>query len=529
MAIENLNQIQTVEGDLFGDYQLNGVSPYSDQSKDAGKNKFQLNSNVNTYASGTDQFYSVPLKAVKDQAKNTYDDLVFLVDELENLLNEINLDPNASPALSEYHRHVWGEISKLNDQALGEGTLPNFVSHAEYMYAERHSCRGCRKFMKEYDQLISSTTFGHVYSFRKIAKALINETESIKKSLMTDFGDDYEDESQQQVATYYLYWLKMATHYKRRFKDAIPASPVLLPESEVDKVTKKQASQFQTFFSIRVNSETVSINNQVESLNKDLGQDCNVFYEKFLGPSIKFKTKVGGELALDFRTTNMLSQMPRLAEEAVTAVLTIEGNFKSLLTDLLERRNIMIKKVDALYQSILQRRKYVLYISQLASKAISKNKIVTAEFNQEYVTAAYYAVADRSSITESLKSSHSSLDDLGEDNHPQYLLKTGGNISGNVTADANVTIDGVDLSTHSHTGYDGSTKIRSIDIDYNSIRDDYKNNGLLNVKDILDIKIESFIPDILIGGVPVADVVVSINVPDDLKDKYEFEIRYIEI
>ena len=43
MAIENLNQIQTVEGDLFGDYQLNGVSPYSDQSKDAGKNKFQLN------------------------------------------------------------------------------------------------------------------------------------------------------------------------------------------------------------------------------------------------------------------------------------------------------------------------------------------------------------------------------------------------------------------------------------------------------------------------------------------------------
>jgi hypothetical protein len=29
--------------------------------------------------------------------------------------------------------------------------------------------------------------------------------------------------------------------------------------------------------------------------------------------------------------------------------------------------------------------------------------------------------------------------------------------------------------------------------------------------------------------VPVADAVVSINIPDDLKDKYEFEIRYIEI
>jgi hypothetical protein len=297
----------------------------------------------------------------------------------------------------------------------------------------------------------------------------------------------------------------------------------------VDKVTKKQAGQFQAFFSIRVNSETVSINNQIDSLNKDLGEDCNVFYSKFLGPSIKFKTKVGGDLALDFRTTNMLSEMPKLAEEAITAVLTIEGNFKSILTDLLERRNIMTKKIAALYQSILQRRKYVLYISQLAAKAISKNRIVTSEFNQEYLTAAQYAVADRSSITESLKSSHSSLDDLGEDNHPQYLLKTGGNISGDVSVDPNVTIDGVDLSTHSHTGYDGSTKIRSIDIDYSSVRDDFKINNFINARDILDIKIESFTPDILIGGVPVADAVVSINIPDDLKDKYEFEIRYIEI
>ena len=529
MAIENINQIQAVQNDLFGDYQLNGVSPYADQSKDAGKNKFQLNSNIRTYAAGTDQYYSVPLKAVKDQAKNTCDDLSYFVDELENLLNQINLDPNATPAISEYHRYVWSEISKINDQSLGENTLPKFISHAEYMYAEKHGCRGCRKFMKEYDQLISSTTFGHIYSFRKIIKAIANEAECIKKSLMTDFGDDYEDESQQQVATYYLYWLKMATHYQRRFEDAIPASPVLLPESEVDKVTKRQAGQFQAFFSIRVNSETVSINNQIESLNKDLGQDCNVFYTKFLGPSIKFKTKVGGDLALDFRTTNMLSEMPRLAEEAVTAVLTIEGNFKSILTDLLERRNIMIKKVDSLYQSILQRRKYVLYISQLASKAISKNKIVTSEFNQDYVSAAQYAVADRSYITESLKSSHSSLDDLGEDSHPQYLLKTGGNISGDVSVDPNVTIDGVDLSTHSHTGYDGSTKIRSIDIDYTSVRDDYRSNGFLDVKDILDVKIESFIPDILIGGVPVADAVITINIPDDLKDKYEFEIRYIEI
>jgi len=527
MSIENFNQIQTVENDLYGDYGLNGVSLYNDQQLKTPKPNSEIKKDLPFLSLGSDEFYNIPLKNIRDQANETIKGLNTFIDDINIILDQVNLDPEISPTLEQCHRHIWEEIK--NKQNIEEMEIPNFINYRQYLYAEKHQCRGCRKFVKEYDQLISTTTFAHIYSFRKIILAVLNESYCIQKSLNEDFSEGYEDESQQQTATYYLYWLKMATHYKRLFETAIPSKPTLLPESEVDQISKKQAAQFQAFFSIRVNSETVTINNQLQSLSKDLIEDCNVFYEKFLSPAIKFKTKVGSELSLDFRTTNMLANSPRLAEEAITAVLAIEGNFKSLLTDLLERRNIMTKKIDTLYQSILQRRKYILYIAQLASKALSKNKIVTEVFDQKYIDILRLVSFDREITTSRLSSSHSMLDDLGEDSHPQYLLKSGGTISGDISLDEGVTIDGVEISTHSHDGSDGTPRIKAIDIDYDSVRDDYEQTQALNINDIIDVKIDSFVPDILTGGIPVADVVISINVPEYLSKKYDFEILYVEM
>ena len=534
MSIENINQIQSVEKDIFGDYGLNGVSLYGSDQENLQKNKKQLFLDVDNLNLGSDQVYSLPLSSVRAEAKECTKALQTFIDDMDIILRQVNISPDASPTLDECHHKIWKELKNNNYTQEVQtteyiDTVPNFVNYLEYLYAEKHQCRACRKFMKEYEQLTSSTTFAHLFSFRKIVLSLLNESYCINKSLEEDFGEEYEDESQQKTATYYIYWLKMATHYKGLFEKSIPATPTLIPESEVDQVSKKQAAQFQTFFSIRVNSETVSINNQLNSLSKDLIEDCNVFYTKFLSPALKFKSKIASEIELDFRTTNMSGTMPRLAEEAITAVLAIEGNFKALLTDLLERRNSMIKKIDSIYQSVLQRRKYILYIAQLAHKALSKNKIITDQFDENAIQILTAAVLDRESVVSQLTSSHSRLDDLEEDAHPQYLLRAGGILTGNVAVDSGVTIDGVSLSTHTHSGSDGSSRIKAIDIDFDSIRDDFSQNKLLNINDIIDVKIDSFIPDILVGGTPVADVVISINVPEYLQEKYDFEIKYVEI
>jgi hypothetical protein len=534
MSIENINQIQPVENNLFGDYGLNGVSLYGSEQEKLKVNNREKFADIATLSLGSDQTYNIPLESVRNETRVCIKSLETFVEDMDIILQQVNIFPDASPILDETHNHIWSELKNnryvRSLYPLDEDyEVPDFVSYTEYLYAEKHQCRGCRKFIKEYEKLTSTTTFAHLYSFRKIVLNLLNEAYCIQLSLQEDFGSDYEDESQQQTATYYLYWLKMATHYKRVFENSIPASPTLLPESELDQVSKKQAAQFQTFFSIRVNSETNNINNQLNSLHKDLNDDCNVFYLKFLRPSLRFKSKVASEIEIDFRTTNMTGTMPKLAEEAVTAMLSIEGNFKSLLTDLLERRNLMIKKIDSIYQSILQRRKYILYISQLAHKALSKNKIVTDKFDQSKVDLITAAVVDREITTQKLTSSHALLDDLEEDAHPQYLLRSGGILTGNVQVEEGVTIDGVQLSTHAHSGSDGSSRIKAIDIDFDSVREEYGETKLLEINDIIDVKVDSFIPDILTGGIPVADVVVSINIPEYLEDKYDFEIQYIEI
>lgn len=487
---------------------------------------------------GNDQPYSVGITALRQEAKVALTDLSKFLNILEDLLRQVKLDPSNNPNLEEAHSHVWSEINKVNHpfpQIIIEGYLgelkyptPPFICFDQYLYAEGAQTRGYRKFIKEYDNLISNTTFGHIYDFREIIKYLINETKCILISLNADFGENYEDDSQQQVASYYLYWLKMAIHYKELFAKSITSSPTGLPEAEVDKTTKKQAAQFQAFFSIKVNSLTTLIDSQLDTLHKDLVTMCNVFYSKYLSPALRFKTKVVADFALDIRTTNMKKELPSLSEEATIALLAAEGNFKSVLTDLLERRNNTSLKIDSLYQSIFQRRKYTSFISQLSTKAVSREKIVASETNTNYAALLSSLFVDESQKN-SLKSSHSMLDNLSEDSHPQYLMKSGGTIVGDLKVENNAKIDGVQIAGHAHSGSDGTNKIRSIDIDYQSVRNEINLQQINSSGNQISIAVKSITPDILTGGVPVADVAISIDIPDELEDKYDFEILYIEM
>ena len=107
-------------------------------------------------------------------------------------------------------------------------------------------------------------------------------------------------------------------------------------------------------------------------------------------------------------------------------------------------------------------------------------------------------------------------------------MRSGGAIFGNIEVADKVTIDGVDLSAHAHTGQDGSMRIRSTDIDYSSPREDTDLFGSTVVGE-MQVTVSSFVPDIRTGGMPVVDVVLDIEIPDEIDGRYEYEIVYIEI
>ena len=563
MSINTSDNLQGGGQYMFKDYSVKEGSDYSLSEQNAmrraeeGFNDF-ANFDLYSWKRG----YSVPINVVKSKFFSVNKSIKDLYDSVEELLKKVYLNPNLDPDIEESHFHLWEEIYKnnkeivlskietvkLDDQLIFTGgsqyfdestgtykdrpvdennaTAPGYISFHQYLYAEEHGCRGCRKFVKEYDRLISHSVFVHLFDFRYYLKLLLNESECIKQSLLYDFGDEYGDESHEQTATFYFSWAKMAENHTRLIAEELGEQATQLPNSEVDNITQKQAAQFQAFFSIRVASYTEVIDNLLFSLKKDLMDTCDIFYKRFVSPSLKFKSEVAAPLQLDIQTTSLTNKAPILSEEVITAVNSVTGNFGAVLTDMVQRKQSINNKFDKLFSLNIQRRKYINYIDQLSTKGSSRPKVIL-NITEDNYSEIFEDIYIDSSSRKSLKSTHASLDDLNEDHHPQYLMRAGGNIFGDITVADGITIDGVDISEHSHTGFDGSNKIKSIDIDFDSTREEItlfaQDNG-----SSLSLSISSFVADIRQGGIPVVDAVLEINIPDDIENKYELEVLYVE-
>ena len=554
MSINSTEQYQPASSRIFNDYSVSeGSSNSLKEEQQIRRTKEQYN-DLNNYSSYSFRKpYKIPLDVVRSKISKINVEMQELLDTAESLLDRVYINPFLDNDIEECHYSLWDEINKNNKKLLEsseeEGMVysggspffneetgeyitqesfksPEYISFRQYLYAEKHGCRSCRKFVKEYDRLISHSVFVHLFDFRYYVKLLLHEASCIRESLLYDFGDDYEDESQHQAASFYFSWAKMAENHSRLIAEEFSRQADTVPTSEVDNISKKQAAQFQAFFSIRVTSYTEAIDNLLFSLKKDLEDTCEIFYKRFVAPSLKFKTKVAAPLELDLLTTSLGTQAPILSEEVITAVNAFKGNFGSVLTDMVQRRNNIQAKFDKLLSFNIQRKKYIAYIDSLAIKASSRPKIVLS--NVEDTTSSLFDnITIDKSKRESLKSSHENLDDLDKDSHPQYLLRSGGNIFGDISVAEGVTIDGVDLDQHAHTGSDGTVRIKSTDIDYESVREE---TVLLQTENgnALQVSVDSYLESIRQGGIPTVDAIVSISIPDELKDKYEFEIMYVE-
>jgi hypothetical protein len=578
MSINRSQELQSGDSSVFNDYRVSeGSSNSTSQDAYARRQEEGFNDldNYNTYS--WNKPYTIPLKSVKNRMSTVVQDITELLSTYEQNLKNVYLNPYLDPGLEDSHFHIWDELSSNNKSLVeeyfpastqstqgemttaveevdetdaGDDTVidvsfglytpptdpdnnttslvyPQYVSFSQYLYAEKHGCRGCRKFVKDYDRLISHSVFVHLFDFRYFLKLLLHEANNIKNSLTYDFGDTYEDESQQQAASFYFSWAEMAAHYTKVIAEQLSQGQDYLSSSEVDYISKKQAAQFQAFFSIRVASYTEGIDNVLFSLKKELMDNSEIFYERYVSPSLKFKLNVSAPLELDIQTTNLKNEAPVLASEIITAVNALKGNFGSILSDMVQRRSNLRSKFDRLVSLNLQRKKYISYIDQLSTKASTRPRILI-EVKEDNTSTIFDRVIIDENKNQSLKSSHGLLDDLSDNSHPQYLLRSGGSIFGNIEVQDKVTIDGVDISAHAHTGEDGSIRIKSTDIDYETPREDTELLELSSIGE-MQVTVESFVPDIRTGGMPVVDVVLNIEIPDEIDGRYEYEIAYLEI
>lgn len=403
--------------------------------------------------------------------------------------------------------------------------IPRYICFDEIFFAEKLNSTSSRSFLEEFYQAISHSTFSYFLQFRKFLKSLEKEILYIQSSLNQDFQEDYENELQQKVAAHFDAWAKTIKHYSSRIAKTIISKPGEIPSAELDKVTKEHAAKFQAFFAIKLNSVDSEIEDILQSLKRDLEDNSLIFYSRYLSPGLKFSAEIGAPFEIDYETTTLKKDLPFLSEELLIASLVLKGNFTSVMADVVDRHHILMGKADALLRLVHEKRKYANYIAQLSIKGIQKPSLLM-NIDKDVYSDIFKGAAISETRKDIPKSTHSLLSGLDEDDHPQYLLRDGGKIIGDILVSEGITIDGVDISLHAHTGADGSAKIKSTDIDYDSARSSSESLGLVTAP--LSVNVSQFNVDI-VNGFPRCDAVLNIEINDDNLEKYEYEVIYTEV
>jgi len=248
----------------------------------------------------------------------------------------------------------------------------------------------------------------------------------------------------------------------------------------------------------------------------------------FLSPAVKSRSLMAYPLELTLLSTGMKKNAPILSGEVVAASSTINGNLASLLADFKQRKINAEKRLMGLLAMIREKRKYVSYTMQMEEKCGKQSTRVFVDVPDSSFDVVFIESIIDVEKRETLNSSHKYFSDLGEDHHPQYLLRSGGDISGNITMAPDATIGGVNIPTHSHSGSDGSNRIKASSIDYSQ---DRQSVSEIDPEKIF-IEVDSFSQRITLAGDPLVDTTVSVKLDQGIDvddDRYEIRITYTEL
>jgi hypothetical protein len=212
------------------------------------------------------------------------------------------------------------------------------------------------------------------------------------------------------------------------------------------------------------------------------------------------------------------------------AASAINGNLASLMADLKQKRINTDKRINTIIELLREKRRYISYSRQFQLKNNILNKQIFVSVEEDEYAGYFENLYSTFEKNETLNSSHGYFNDLLEDHHPQYLLRSGGTITGDINITGNARIAGIDLANHTHSYEDGSASIRASNIDYITDRSESQIIGIDN-SDALSVEVEAYSPDILVGGRPVVDVLVSaaINALNEDPARYSIQISYVEI
>lgn len=346
------------------------------------------------------------------------------------------------------------------------GTPKDYVSYEQYKAMQQSGDRGANFIRKAYESSLRAP--GGTNATDVITGVSYIKTEA---KLIEGFLDNYvgniNDTAEFRTLELLQDWAQDAIQFTREFGNILQApkqAPQTIPKSELDQVTPEDAARYEALFTLKVNALNKEITQVADGIKRDYGTVSDIYYNKFLGPALRFRLKVSDGLERISGPDTFLATQARHAESA----MAIEMN--SLFVDQMKRNENFGNRMRQLQNRIIVRDNYSGYVKQLTAKGgklvnrFTKEKPSEQEkdvFNKKFKDLLEEQV-------DLFASDHNKLDNRNSPNaHSQYLLKDGGTITGDIDIEDGVKLAGVELPTHAHKGVnvDGTPKISGTDIE----------------------------------------------------------------
>lgn len=410
---------------------------------------------------------------------NTFDDRIYNYETLTTQLDQIIKDMDsvksrAEDELNSFTLKVTTEKLQEAQSSIWPESIPevkNYVTYNEYKALGSRLDRASKHIKDEYVRNIRGEQGSGVFDIQKLATVLSTEAKNIKGFLDANTISDVNDSAQKRTAELFQDWSTSALSHSKRllsfFSERGKENTSKIPESEVASITEQDAGRYQALFKARINAVNLELDREMSNFERHFLNSSDIFYSKFLGPAIKFNNNAGSDL------TYKTDQDTLLGREVIKANESIGINMTTALSDLIQRNEIFETKMLTIESSIGRRESLKQVFQQFSLKSgrgssvfidTVPDKELDLNLSQAIVTASA-AVSSSNTV-----SSHGALSNRQDpDAHPQYILKSGDTITGNINVADGVKIDGVDVSEHSHTGLDGSQKIGGKSIVPNSL------------------------------------------------------------
>lgn len=485
---------------------------------------------------------SVRSGSYSERYKNTSSNVDILLRNLDFLLNLTNDTVKVAEEKLQDFNLLIDIDTELENAQKSEwpselGTHKNHISYSQYRVMRKRESSGSSYIAKAYEHALRGTWGTVAMDIARINANVASEALRIKDFISSDIFGDFYDQAESRAIELLQEWSQAAVEdagQLRAFFEEEGKAQEKYSRAELDRFGPAKARNYQAILQVRLNATADEISKIQKDFDMHFGPHSVMLYDQYLIPALQFRREVSSEVDVPVGSF-------RLDEEMYLLSKTVDNNVLSLLKDVMRRNGVYRKKITSLKTLLAELNLTRKTISDLSSLgALPDNVFVKVDdaltdnehFDVEYQGWLSDAAASEDDtdfansaynvgVENRFKASHSLLADLtSADAHPQYLLKDGGTITGNISVEDGVTIDGVDLSSHKHDGTDGSVLISGSAISPGTL-----SSGAVDTNDVPDVvdnlTLVKYNTTNTINGDTVYEAVISWEGPEDV----QFEVQ----